>query len=154
LELLRRPASTDPVFVAEAHSPDEILIEDPGMGTALVAELQEAGRSAIAVKPELDKVPRMSIQSGKFESGRVHFPDQAPWLADLKTELFAWSYFSWLAVGVSGLMLAIVSAVVLHFSAWLARGIAHSGRRATWDPSHEGSLSEDDCLLTFPIWTE
>jgi predicted phage terminase large subunit-like protein len=31
----------------------------------------------------------MSIQSGKFESGQVLFPNQAPWLADLETELFA-----------------------------------------------------------------
>jgi hypothetical protein len=31
----------------------------------------------------------MSIQSAKFESGRVLFPKQAPWLADLELELFA-----------------------------------------------------------------
>jgi predicted phage terminase large subunit-like protein len=59
------------------------------VGTALAAELQDAGLSAIAIKPELDKKTRMSIQSGKFESGQVLFPNQAPWLADLETELFA-----------------------------------------------------------------
>jgi hypothetical protein len=32
---------------------------------------------------------RMSIQSGKFESGQVWFPNNAPWLADLESELFA-----------------------------------------------------------------
>jgi predicted phage terminase large subunit-like protein len=91
---LRRYLGIEPAAVAsekgeDAHDPDEILIEDTGVGTALVAELQDAGLSAIAVKPELDKRTRMSIQSGKFESGRVLFPNQAPWLADLETELFA-----------------------------------------------------------------
>lgn len=33
----------------------------------------------------------MSIQSGKFESGQVFFPNQAPWLAELEAELFAFS---------------------------------------------------------------
>jgi phage terminase large subunit-like protein len=31
----------------------------------------------------------MSIQSAKFESGQVSFPNEASWLADLETELFA-----------------------------------------------------------------
>ena len=31
----------------------------------------------------------MAIQSGKFESGQVFFPKEAPWLADLEAELFA-----------------------------------------------------------------
>jgi phage terminase large subunit-like protein len=31
----------------------------------------------------------MSIQSGKFASGRVFFPKEAPWLADLEEEVFA-----------------------------------------------------------------
>jgi predicted phage terminase large subunit-like protein len=74
---------------AQTYKPYQILIEDTGVGTALVAELQNAGLSAIGVKPEHDKQTRMSIQSGKFESGQVYFPNQAPWLADLETELFA-----------------------------------------------------------------
>ena len=31
----------------------------------------------------------MSIQSGKFESGQVFFPNHEPWLADLEAEPFA-----------------------------------------------------------------
>ena len=30
----------------------------------------------------------MSIQSGKFESGQVFHPYEAPWLADYEAELF------------------------------------------------------------------
>jgi predicted phage terminase large subunit-like protein len=74
---------------AGEHRPNKILIEDAGVGTALIAELQKAGFSAIGVKPEHNKLTRMSIQSAKFESGQVLFPKQAPWLADLEAELFA-----------------------------------------------------------------
>ena len=61
------------VSLAREHKPDKILIEDAGVGTALVTELQNVGLSVIAVKPEHDKKNCMSIQSGKFQSGRVFF---------------------------------------------------------------------------------
>jgi predicted phage terminase large subunit-like protein len=77
---------------AKVHKPYRILIEDTGVGTALVQELKGALFSAIPVKPEHDKVTRMSIQSGKFESGQVLFPKQASWLADLESELFAFPH--------------------------------------------------------------
>ena len=65
------------------------MIEDAGIGTALIQELKTAHFSVIPVKPEYDKKIRMSIQSGKFESGQVFFPYEAPWLADFEAELFA-----------------------------------------------------------------
>jgi predicted phage terminase large subunit-like protein len=74
---------------ARLHKPANILIEDAEVGTALVKELQNAGLSVIPVKPEHNKKIRMSIQSGKFANGRVFFPNQAPWLADLEAEIFA-----------------------------------------------------------------
>ena len=74
---------------ARLHRPNTILIEDSGVGIALISKLRNAGYSVIAIKPEHDKRTRMSIQSAKFESGRVFFPKQAPWLADLEAELFA-----------------------------------------------------------------
>jgi predicted phage terminase large subunit-like protein len=74
---------------AKSHEPNKILIEDAGVGTALVQELKKEAFSVVAVKPEYDKRTRMSIQSAKFESGRVLFPERAPWLADLEAELFA-----------------------------------------------------------------
>jgi predicted phage terminase large subunit-like protein len=54
-----------------------------------VSELQGAGLPAIGVKVEHNKLIRMSIQSAKFESGRVHLPKDAPWLKDFEDELFA-----------------------------------------------------------------
>ena len=66
---------------AKQHKASRILIEDAGFGTALIQELKTASFSVIPVKPEYDKKIRMSIQSTKFESGRVFFPKEAPWLA-------------------------------------------------------------------------
>jgi predicted phage terminase large subunit-like protein len=74
---------------AKLHKASHILIEDAGVGTALIQELKTAHFSVIAVKPEYDKKIRMSIQSGKFENGQVFFPKEAPWLPDLEAELFA-----------------------------------------------------------------
>ncbi len=74
---------------AELHKPNTILVEDTGIGSGLVKELQVAGLSAVGVKPEHNKRTRMSIQSGKFASGQVFFPSEAPWRADLEDELFA-----------------------------------------------------------------
>ena len=74
---------------ANLHQPSKILIEDTGVGTALVQELAPSCFSAIPIKPEHGKMTRMSIQSGKFESGKVFFPHWAPWLAELEAELFA-----------------------------------------------------------------
>jgi len=74
---------------AQLHRPHRILIEESGVGTALIKELQNAGLTAIAVKPERDKRTRMSIQTGKFESGQVFFPNRASWLEELEAELFA-----------------------------------------------------------------
>jgi predicted phage terminase large subunit-like protein len=77
------------IELARIHQPERILIEEAGVGVALVAELRGAGLSAIAIMPERDKVTRMSVQSAKFECGSVYFPVRAPWLADLEAELFA-----------------------------------------------------------------
>ena len=74
---------------AKLHKPAFILIEDAGFGTALIQELKTSHFSFIPVKPEYDKKIRMAIQSGKFASGRVFFPKEAPWLANLEAEVFA-----------------------------------------------------------------
>jgi predicted phage terminase large subunit-like protein len=74
---------------ARQHRPNTILIENTGVGMALIAELQRAGLSPVAVTPEHDKLTRMSVQSAKFRNGEVFFPTVAPGLTDLEAELFA-----------------------------------------------------------------
>ena len=66
-----------------------ILVEDAGLGGGLAKELQQVGLPAVAVLPKSDKRTRMSIQSGKFESGQVFLPEAASWLDELETELFS-----------------------------------------------------------------
>jgi predicted phage terminase large subunit-like protein len=77
---------------AHAHHANTILIEDTGVGTALVSELRNVGLPAIAVKPQHGKQIRMFVQSQKFENGTALLPKQAPWLAELEAELFAFPH--------------------------------------------------------------
>ena len=74
---------------AKHHGANAVLIEDAGVGTALIQDLKDKSLSIIPVKPEFDKKTRMFIQCSKFESRRVVLPKQATWLEDLELELFA-----------------------------------------------------------------
>lgn len=74
---------------AGRYQPRVVLVEDAGVGIGLVADLKEAGIDAIGCRPEIGKFERASIQSAKFESGRVLLPISARWLPELETELFA-----------------------------------------------------------------
>ena len=76
-------------FLASRHAADRVLVEDAGAGTSLVQELLGEVDNILAVKPDRDKITRMSVVSAKFESGLVFLPERAPWLADFEAELFA-----------------------------------------------------------------
>ena len=52
----------------------------------MIQELRRAVR-LISVKPEGDKITRMSAQSAKIEAGQVWLPEKAPWLDEFKTEI-------------------------------------------------------------------
>jgi predicted phage terminase large subunit-like protein len=65
----------------------KILIEGIGVGTALIAELKDAGFNAIPAQVQHNKQTRMFVETEKFEAGRVPFLHHAPWLADLEAEL-------------------------------------------------------------------
>jgi|HubBroStandDraft_6_1064221.scaffolds.fasta_scaffold118897_2 predicted phage terminase large subunit-like protein len=69
-----------------------LLIEDAGSGTSLIQDLKEQNIRAIAIKPESDKVVRMSAQSAKIESRQVFLLRHANWLEDLRTEMLAFPY--------------------------------------------------------------
>jgi predicted phage terminase large subunit-like protein len=79
---------------AAGRTPGDHLsgIEDSGVGTALIAELRREGLNAKAIKPERDKVSRMSVASARIEAGQVFFPSQAPWLASLEEELLSFPH--------------------------------------------------------------
>lgn len=75
--------------VAEMYNPRVILIEDAGVGTGLIEDLRREGFDAVAVAATKDKVTRAHIQTPKFEAHRVLFPQSAPWLSELESELLA-----------------------------------------------------------------
>ncbi len=74
-----------------AHS---VLIEDKGSGTQLIQDLrhEKTGARPISIKPEGDKITRMSNQSAKIEARQVFLPEDAPWLDDFKAEVLAFPY--------------------------------------------------------------
>ena len=77
------------IWLAKFYTPKAILVEDAGLGSGLVKELQQLGLPAVAIKPVLNKRTRMAIQSGKLESGQFWLPTVASWLDELEAELFA-----------------------------------------------------------------
>jgi predicted phage terminase large subunit-like protein len=66
-----------------------LLIEDTGVGSALIQDLALQSIHAYAVRPVGDKVMRMSAQSAIIESGDVFLPLRAPWLEAFRTEVLA-----------------------------------------------------------------
>jgi predicted phage terminase large subunit-like protein len=66
-----------------------MLVEDAGAGTSLVQALLGEVDGILAVKPDRDKISRLSVVSARFESGLVFLLERASWLADFETELFA-----------------------------------------------------------------
>jgi predicted phage terminase large subunit-like protein len=75
--------------LASRHAANRVLVEDAGAGISLVQELLGEVNGILAVKPDRDKIVRMSVVSAKFESGLVFLPEGASWLADFEAELFA-----------------------------------------------------------------
>jgi predicted phage terminase large subunit-like protein len=77
---------------ARRHRAQKILVEDAGVGTALIPELRKAGFAVKEVRPEHNKEARISTQSAKIESGFMLLPKQAPWLEQLEAELFSFPH--------------------------------------------------------------
>jgi predicted phage terminase large subunit-like protein len=69
-----------------------VLIEEAGSGTSLIQDLREQKIPIIAIRPQGDKVMRMSAQSAKIEAGAVQLPRNAPFLDDLRSEILAFPY--------------------------------------------------------------
>jgi len=73
---------------ADMWHPHEVLIEDRASGQSLIQELKLATNyPVVGVRADKDKETRGSATTGFYESGRVLFPADAPWLVDLEDEL-------------------------------------------------------------------
>ncbi|MFQ5783598.1 MAG: phage terminase large subunit [Alphaproteobacteria bacterium] len=74
--------------LAAKWRPDAVLIEDKASGQSLIQDLRaETVLPVIAVRPEADKLTRMSTASPAIEAGRLFLPEDAPWLADYEMEM-------------------------------------------------------------------
>jgi len=77
------------IALSEQWRPMIVLVEEAGTAVGLIDELRYQCLGVVGVKPERDKIARMAVASAKFEAGNVYLPEQAPWLANLEAELFA-----------------------------------------------------------------
>ena len=77
------------ISYAKSRQASLILIEDAGLGTALVAEMNKEGLPVKGVKPQQSKQMRLQLQLGKFRDRQVSFPRGAHFLPDLEAELLA-----------------------------------------------------------------
>lgn len=81
------------IRLATEQKPNTLLIERVGPGQNLIQELRDnpipGVPTPIGIRPEKAKLVRMEIQAARFEANQVHMPKEAPWLADLLNELFA-----------------------------------------------------------------
>lgn len=79
------------IALANEYRPTTLLIEDQASGQQLIqllrTEKHGPASSPIGRRPEGDKVSRALGVSAMIEAGRVHLPDDAPWLAEFTAEL-------------------------------------------------------------------
>jgi predicted phage terminase large subunit-like protein len=69
---------------------DQTVIEDTDIGRAIAQDLRRSGEvRPILRPPRFDKEARFLAQSARFESGQVHVPQDAPWMATWLEELLA-----------------------------------------------------------------
>jgi predicted phage terminase large subunit-like protein len=64
-----------------------VVIEDKGVGTALIQELRKEGLAVADYQPEGDKLFRAAAQTAFIEAGRVLLPREAHWLEAFEHEL-------------------------------------------------------------------
>ena len=55
----------------------QVLIEESGTAIGLIQELKFIVAGVTAIKPDRDKITRMSLASATFEAGQVYLPTRA-----------------------------------------------------------------------------
>ena len=76
-------------FLQNKYHPTTHLIEGRASGQTIIDELKRTTTIPVIEisTKNLDKHVRLDATTGLFESGRVHFPDRAPWLIETKDQL-------------------------------------------------------------------
>jgi len=98
-----------------------VLIENRSSGIQLIQELTHEGvRGITKYEPTGDKETRMVTQTATIESGRVHLPRQAPWLADYLHELVTFPKGTYSdQVDSTSQALDWIKSTGIRFDAWL-----------------------------------
>jgi predicted phage terminase large subunit-like protein len=81
------------IELAGKFRPDTLLIEDKASGQQLIQTLRSEEPACvprpIARTPEVDKISRAQGVSSMIEAGQLFLSEEAPWLAEFKSELLA-----------------------------------------------------------------
>jgi predicted phage terminase large subunit-like protein len=78
------------INMSEKWRPASCLIEDTSNGIGCIQLMRRSTTLPIVpIKPLKSKISRVEGILGVFESRRVHFPVEAPWLVDLERELLS-----------------------------------------------------------------
>ncbi|MDT3683687.1 MAG: phage terminase large subunit [Pseudorhodoplanes sp.] len=76
------------IQLAAEFKPNAVLIEDASAGTALAQDIKRIVHVPVKlIRPDHDKIGRVYVQQAKFEQGLVLFPEGAPFLPELLSEL-------------------------------------------------------------------
>ena len=78
--------------LAKQWAANLVLVEESGTAIGLLQELGYRVPGITGIKPDKDKITRMSLATPIFRAGQVHFPESAAWLPELEAELFAFPH--------------------------------------------------------------
>ena len=70
----------------EKEKPAAVLVEDAASGQSLIQELRKTTIPIIPVRPDRDKIARVTAVSPTIEAGKVYLKEGAPWLHDFLDE--------------------------------------------------------------------
>lgn len=81
------------IRLARSYRAHVMLVEDAASGTQLIQTLRAEQPSGVVlpipIRPETDKESRLNGATGQIEAGQLLLPQDAPWLAEFKSELLA-----------------------------------------------------------------
>ena len=78
------------VALSARWSAEQTLVEETDIGRSVAQDLRRTNELRCILRPpRFDKEARFLAQSVRFETGQVHVPIEAPWLADWLAELLA-----------------------------------------------------------------
>ena len=75
--------------MARAYNASCILIEETGVGSGLISQLNEEGLYPVPIRPQVSKQERACIETPKLEAGQVYLRQKAHWLDSFKAEIDA-----------------------------------------------------------------